>query len=84
MLLKVDGVNPNPTQTLMAAINARNAGSLASKDEEFFLSIPETGRVVKILSGDPSRGAMSLDMEDPLLKGQTVQVSSIKQECTEF
>jgi hypothetical protein len=59
----------------MAAINLRNAGNLASKDEEFFLSLPDTGRIVKILSGDPSRGAMSLDMEDPLLTGQRVQVS---------
>jgi hypothetical protein len=75
MLLKIDGSNSNPTQTLMTAINTRNAGNLANKDEEFFLSLPESGRVVKILSGDPSRGAMSLDMEDPLLQGQTVQVS---------
>jgi hypothetical protein len=75
MLLRIDGVNPNPTQTLMTALNKRNAGSLANKDEEFFLSLLDSGRVVRILSGDPSRGAMSLDMEDPLLQGQTIQVS---------
>jgi len=28
---------------------------------------------VKILSGDPSRGALALDTEQPLLIGQTVQ-----------
>lgn len=32
-------------------------------------------RVIKILSGDPSRGAMSLDMEDSIITGQVVQVS---------
>lgn len=31
-------------------------------------------KVVKILSGDPSRGALSLDMEEPVLGGQRVQV----------
>ena len=30
--------------------------------------------VVRILSGDPSRGALSLDMEEPLRTGQKVQV----------
>ena len=32
--------------------------------------------VVRILSGDPSRGALSLDMEEPLRTGQKVQVRS--------
>lgn len=32
-------------------------------------------QVVKIMSGDPSRGAISLEMEEPLLTGQRVQVS---------
>lgn len=31
-------------------------------------------QVVKIMSGDPSRGAISLEMEEPLLTGQKVQV----------
>lgn len=31
--------------------------------------------VVRLLSGDPSRGALSLDMEDSLRVGQRVQVS---------
>ena len=33
-------------------------------------------RVVKILSGDPSRGALALETEEPLLPGQKFQVSS--------
>jgi len=35
-------------------------------------------QVVKILSGDPSRGAISLEMEEPLLSGQKVQVGPLK------
>ena len=49
------------------------------KDEEFFMALLSSSgdkvkRVVKILSGDPSRGALSLEMEEPLLPGQRVQV----------
>ena len=31
--------------------------------------------MVKIQSGDPGRGALSLEMEEPILAGQHVQVS---------
>lgn len=37
----------------------------------------ETIKVVKILSGDPSRGALALETEDPLLPGQMIQVTSL-------
>lgn len=57
----------------MTAIQQRDAGRLGNKDEVFFLQIGD--RMVKILSGDPGRGALSLDMEDPLLEGQKVQAS---------
>ncbi|WVF72838.1 hypothetical protein IAT40_007656 [Kwoniella sp. CBS 6097] len=75
MLLSVDGTNSNPTQMLIAAIQ-RRGGSGITKEEDFFLGFLENGslkKVVKILSGDPSRGALSVDMEEPLLPGQTVQ-----------
>ncbi|KAK8854772.1 hypothetical protein IAR55_003511 [Kwoniella newhampshirensis] len=75
MLLSIDGMNSNPTQVLIGAIQKRGGVGL-TKEEEFYLGLLEQGdvkRVVKILSGDPSRGALSVDMEDPLLVGQTVQ-----------
>ncbi|OCF57225.1 hypothetical protein L486_04681 [Kwoniella mangroviensis CBS 10435] len=75
MLLSIEGTNSNPTQVLIAAIQKRG-GSGITKEEDFYLGILENGevqQVVKILSGDPSRGAMSLDMEDSLLAGQTIQ-----------
>jgi len=73
MLLSFEEGSGNPTQTLMAAIHRRDAGGLSNKDEEFFLRV--RGGMIKILSGDPSRGAMSLDMEEPLTSGEKVQVS---------
>lgn len=36
----------------------------------------QPSRVIRIMSGDPSRGAISIDMEDPLRVGQQVQVSA--------
>lgn len=57
------------------------------KEEEYFLAlIPEESgtaagtttvdrQVVRILSGDPARGAMSLEMEQPLRAGMRCQVS---------
>jgi len=36
MLLKVDGKNDNPTQTLILALQAR--GSKMTKDEDFYLA----------------------------------------------
>lgn len=93
MLLEIDGVNPNPTQVLINAIQQRGGTGL-TKEEEFYLGFLDNGvsflkseksvfpdylqdvkRVIKILSGDPSRGAMSLDMEDSIITGQAVQVS---------
>ncbi|OCF37967.1 hypothetical protein I317_03928 [Kwoniella heveanensis CBS 569] len=75
MLLSIEGTNSNPTQMLIAAIQ-RRGGTGITKEEDFFLGFLENGsvkKVVKILSGDPSRGALSVDMEEPLLPGQTVQ-----------
>ena len=73
MLLRIMEGNGNPTQTLMAAIQRRDAGSLGNKEEEFFLSVGD--KMVKILSGDPGRGALSVEMEDPLHTGESVQVN---------
>lgn len=72
MLLRFKEGSGNPTQTLMAVIQKRDLGKFDNKDEDFFLGVD--GRAVKILSGDPSKGAISLDMEDPLSAGQVVQV----------
>lgn len=77
MLIQIDSPNPNPTQMLITALQAR--GLKLTKEEEFYLSIEkERGerRVVRILSGDPSRGALALETEVPLAMGQTVQVGS--------
>ncbi|KAL1407358.1 hypothetical protein Q8F55_006780 [Vanrija albida] len=79
LLLTIEGPNPNPTATLIAALHVRDKGKAAglTKDESFWLQIkdPKTSelRVVHILSGDPSRGALSLDTEIPLVPGQEVQ-----------
>jgi hypothetical protein len=73
LLLKIAEGSGNPTQTLMTAIQQRDAGKLGNKDELFFLRIG--GQMVRILSGDPSRGAISLDTEDSLRQGDKVQVS---------
>ncbi|ORY35549.1 hypothetical protein BCR39DRAFT_510672 [Naematelia encephala] len=77
MLLKLSTTNPNPTQILISAIQRRTGGTL-SKEEDFFLALlsPDDSKIqraVKILSGDPSRGAISLEMEEPLLVGQRIQ-----------
>ncbi|WRT68443.1 uncharacterized protein IL334_005419 [Kwoniella shivajii] len=75
MLLSIEGSNTNPTQMLIGAIQ-RRGGTGITKEEDFYLGMlneGDTRRVVKILSGDPSRGALSVDMEDPLLVGQTIQ-----------
>ncbi|KAK4688819.1 hypothetical protein P7C73_g1290, partial [Tremellales sp. Uapishka_1] len=77
LLLKVkaDSNNPNPTQNLMISIRSRQTPQ--DKDEEFYLGFlggeNRLEKVVKILSGDPARGAISLEMEEPLLIGQTIQ-----------
>lgn len=92
MLLKINGKNDNPTQTLILALQAR--GSKMTKDEDFYLAFMDGGvcpcpsnkatltyqkirKVVKILSGDPSRGALALETEEPLTEGQEIQVSTI-------
>lgn len=75
MLLEIDGANSNPTQVLINAIQQRGGTGL-TKEEEFYLGFLDNGdvkRVIRILSGDPSRGAMSLDMEDSIITGQVVQ-----------
>ncbi|KAJ9107417.1 hypothetical protein QFC21_000868 [Naganishia friedmannii] len=48
------------------------------KEEEYYLALFSRDstvpyQVVKIMSGDPSHGAISLEMEEPLLTGQKVQ-----------
>ena len=89
MLLAVDS-GANPTQKLVAAIQ-RRGGTGLSKEEDFHLAFlaevsarrvggtdvqnGEIGRLVKILSGDPSRGALSLDTAASLRVGERVQVS---------
>ncbi|BEJ12563.1 hypothetical protein CspHIS471_0210230 [Cutaneotrichosporon sp. HIS471] len=79
LLLSFDGRNSNPTQCLIAALQARDGKGRSgiTKDEEFYLAIMEPGsptpRVVRILSGDPSRGSISLETEHPLFPGQFVQ-----------
>ena len=82
MLLSLDGA-PNPTQFLIQAIQKRPGGTgrginpTLGKDEDFYLALinPDGSReVVKLMSGDPSRGALSLEMEDSVRVGQVVQV----------
>ncbi|GMK59233.1 hypothetical protein CspeluHIS016_0702480 [Cutaneotrichosporon spelunceum] len=79
LLISLDGRNRNPTQCLIAALQARDGKGRSgiTKDEEFYLAIMEPGsptpRVVRILSGDPGRGAISLETEQPLFPGQFVQ-----------
>lgn len=80
MLLSLKGA-PNPTQHLIQAIQARSGSSSSAgltKEEDFYLALisPDGSKeVVRLVSGDPSRGALSLDTEDSLRVGQTVQVS---------
>lgn len=82
MLLAIDKGNGNPTQALMAAMAARPDAKQRPqqiKDEEFFLAfLNETGRVtekvVKVLGGDPGKGAMSLELDEPIVKGSKVKV----------
>jgi hypothetical protein len=71
MLLSLVGA-PNPTQHLMAAIQGRSI----TKDEDFYIALIDGANrsVVKLMSGDPSRGALGLDTEDSLRTGQRVQV----------
>lgn len=83
MLLSLDGF-PNPTQTLIQAIQRRGGQGL-TKEEDFYLGLlgPDgsASEAVRILSGDPSRGALSLEMENSLLSGQPVQVSTSCLRC---
>lgn len=41
MLLKIEGKNENPTQTLIFALQAR--GSKMTKDEDFYLALLDQG-----------------------------------------
>lgn len=84
---KVDPASaPKNAQT--AALGIKAGKTL--KEEEYYLALLGSSssghsgkgewtetiqQVVKIVSGDPSRGAMSLEMEQPLRVGQKVQVS---------
>lgn len=80
MLLSLTS-HPNPAQILISAIQKRGGKGLLSKDEDFYLALlnpaSEGGGIreaVKIMGGDPGKGALSLEMEDSLMPGQAVQV----------
>lgn len=75
--------NPIPSQAKSASAGI-SAGKL-NKEEEFFMALwSEAGeagskrmimnQVTRILSGDPSKGALSLEMTESLRVGQKVQV----------
>ncbi|RSH88774.1 hypothetical protein EHS25_003002 [Saitozyma podzolica] len=80
-------VGKNPTTVLLAAIRQRRLQGLGvnqkggkgpGKDEEFYLALlrrngEEIKELVKILAGDPSRGALSLETENSLVPGQRVR-----------
>lgn len=79
LLLSFKGASSNPTQTLIGLLQERDHGKARTgleKDEDFWLEISDPHsdavRVVRILSGDPSRGALSLDTDIPLNEGQMV------------
>jgi hypothetical protein len=78
MLLSLTS-HPNPAQILIAAIQKRGGKGHLSKEEDFYLALlnPEGGirEAVKIMGGDPGKGALSLEMEDSIMPGQAVQVS---------
>ncbi|KAL7422747.1 hypothetical protein Q5752_002039 [Cryptotrichosporon argae] len=88
MLLRLAGDSPNPAQTLIASIQRRDRTRATQlvKDEEFYLRLERAGGagegVVKILSGDPGRGAISLETEDSLVPGQVVQFMQRKKRHT--
>lgn len=75
-----------PAQTLASTASTASRGisiGKGEKDEEYYLALWTRGqgdaagqpdRIVRIQSGDPSRGALALEMEEPLLPGQRVQV----------
>lgn len=71
-------VNPNPTRHLLSLLSSDHLPSLG-KDKEFFLGFlgedDAVRRVVRILSGDPSRGGMALDCEESVEPGDRVVVS---------
>jgi hypothetical protein len=82
MLLSLQGA-PTPTKFHNQAIQKRPGGTgrgkntTLGKDEDFYLALinPDGSReIVKLMSGDPSRGALSLEMEDSIRVGQVVQV----------
>ena len=81
MLLNIDdGGDGNPARTLIMALQRLKGPTSISKDEDWFLSIRspnalQPDNVVRILSGDPSKGALSLETEASLVPGQLVQVS---------
>lgn len=86
VLIKLLNVFQSTSQTTRPseAGSAESGVSLGKKmkEEEYYLAVWANGddgtgeprEVVRILSGDPSRGALSLDMEAPLRTGQRVQV----------
>ena len=81
LLLQIEGdsQHSNPAQALVTALQNRSQGSKLNKDEEYFLSIgsgPDMS-VVKVLSGDPSKGLVSLDTEESLREGEEIQVRAL-------
>ncbi|EIW68173.1 hypothetical protein TREMEDRAFT_15842, partial [Tremella mesenterica DSM 1558] len=63
LLLRIKEGNGNPAQALISSIQTRFGDQGLRKEDDFYLSIkdPSGGRMVRILSGDPSRGTISLD-----------------------
>lgn len=72
-------VNPNPTRHLLSLLSSAHLPPLG-KDKDFFLGFLDAAddralrRVVRILSGDPSRGGMALGCEESLETGDRVTV----------
>jgi hypothetical protein len=74
-------LNPLPAPSGASTASRGITLGQGQKDEEYYLALVggeeganEVQRVVRIMSGDPSRGAVSLEMEEPLRVGQKVQV----------
>ena len=61
----------------MDALHHRFGPTLGNKDEEIYLKIGD--RAIKVLGGSPSRVALSLDTEEPLVAGTSVQVRTFDQ-----
>ena len=79
MLLSFASTQRNPTAHLLSLL-PKLTNNATGKDQDYFLGFVnkdnEIYRIVRILSGDPSRGGMALDMEESLTNGERVIVST--------